>query len=137
MAVFLDTSFLLALKNKDDKNHKDAKNWMKRFLKNEFGKIYVSTFVFDELVTISMIRVNNMSFTQRLGNYIMSSSRINVINVNRNDFHETWSLFKKYGKSGLSFTDCSILAQCKQLRCNLVATYDSHFNGLIGTNLES
>jgi len=34
MAVFLDTGFILALKNKDDKNFAIAQSWMKRFLKN-------------------------------------------------------------------------------------------------------
>jgi len=46
MAVFLDTGFLLAVKNKDDKNFQIAQSWMRRFLKNEFGEIFTSTLVF-------------------------------------------------------------------------------------------
>ncbi len=57
MAVFLDTGFLLAVKNKDDKNFQTAQSWMKRFLKNEFGVIYTSTLVFNELVTLALVRI--------------------------------------------------------------------------------
>ena len=54
MAVFLDTGFLLAVKNKDDKNFQTAQSWMRRFLKNEFGVIYTSTLVFNEIYDLSI-----------------------------------------------------------------------------------
>ena len=108
MGVFLDTSFVLALKDKDDKHHSQAQMWMKRFLKNEFGKIYTSTFVFDELATLIMVRLNNLEFTQKVCNYLLLSPRIIVINLNHRDFMLTWEKFQQYWQNGLSFTDCSI-----------------------------
>lgn len=137
MPVFLDTSFILALKNKNDKNNKQAQQWMKRFLKNEFGKIFTSTFVFDELVTLIMVRLNNLKFAKNIGDYILNSPRINLLTLSRDDFSETWKYFQKYGVNGLSFTDCAILIQCKAMRCKMLATFDRHFIGLIGTNIEN
>ena len=86
MGVFLDTSFVLALKNKDDKYHSQAQMWMKRFLKNEFGKIYTSSFVFDELATLIMVRLNNLEFAQKVCNYLLQSPRIHVIDLNHQNF---------------------------------------------------
>ena len=136
MTVFLDTSFILALKDRDDQNHSAAQMWMKRFLKNEFGKIFTSTFIFDELATLIIVRLKNFEFAKKIGDYLLSSPRINVIDLNRPDFILTWEKFHEYGPNGLSFTDCSILAQCQGLNCNMVATFDHHFVGLIGTNLK-
>ncbi len=135
MAVFLDTGFLLAFKNEDDKNHQNAQELMKEFLTNKYGLIYTSTFVFDEIVTLALVRIRNIEFALDMGNYLLSSPRITILSLSKQDFQETWNIFKKYAKKGLSFTDCSILVQCRRTDCQYVATYDSHFKGLIGTNL--
>ena len=135
IGIFLDTSFILALKDKDDKNHDAAQKWMKRFLKNEFGKIYTSTFVFDELATLIMIRLKNLEFAKKICTYLLSSPRINILSLDNNNFIQTWEKFQKFWPKELSFTDCSILVQCQDLKCDMVATFDHHFVGLIGTNL--
>ena len=135
MGVFLDTGFILALKNKDDKNFTIAQTWMKRFLKNEFGKIYTSTFVFNELVTLALIRIKRVDFAKNLGDYLLNSIRIKLIGLTNNDFNKSWEFFQKYIEKRLSFTDCCILVHCERLNCTFLATFDSHFKGLIATNL--
>ncbi|MHA1490147.1 MAG: type II toxin-antitoxin system VapC family toxin [Promethearchaeota archaeon] len=135
MAVFLDTGFLLALKNKDDKNFKTAQSWMKRFIKNEFGQIYTSVFIFDEIMTLALVRIKRPDFAQNIGEYLLKSPRINLIGFTDEDFNKTWVLFQKYMEKRLSFTDCSILAQCERLNCQFLATFDKHFKGLITSNL--
>jgi len=136
VGVFLDTGFILALKNKDDKNFTIAQTWMKRFLKNEFGKIYTSTFVFNELVTLALIRIKRADFAKNLGNYLLNSPRITLIGLLNEDFNKSWEYFQKYFEKRLSFTDCSILVHCERVDCNFLATFDSHFKGLVATNLD-
>ena len=135
MAVFLDTGFLLAVKNKDDKNFQMAQSWMRRFLKNEFGEIFTSTFVFNELVTLALVRIKRPDFAINIGNYLLLSRKIKLINLTDDDFRNAWELFQKYKEKRLSFTDSSILIQCKRLNCNFLATFDTHFTGLIMSNL--
>ena len=135
MGVFLDSGFILALKNKDDKNFKSAQTWMKRFLKNEFGKIYTSTLVFNELVTLALVRIKRAGFAKNLGEFLLNSPRISIIGLSNEDFTRSWENFQKYIEKRLSFTDCSILVHCERLNCNFLATFDSHFKGLIATNL--
>jgi predicted nucleic acid-binding protein len=135
MAVFLDTGFLLALKNKDDKNFQTAQSWMRRFLKNEFGEIFTSTLVFDELVTLALVRLKRSDFAINLGNYLLKSRKIKIISLTDDDFKESWESFQKYKEKRLSFTDNSILTQCRRLNCKFLATFDKHFIGLIPSNL--
>jgi len=136
MAVFLDTGFILALKNKDDKNFSIAQSWMRRFLKNEFGKIYTSMFVFNELVTSALVRIRRVDFAKNIGEYILNSPRINLVGFTDDDFAKAWGFFQKYIEKRLSFTDCSILIQCERLNCHFIATFDKHFKGLIRSNLD-
>ncbi len=133
MAVFLDTGFLIALKNSDDKNHKVAQSWMKRFLKKEFGLIHTSYFVFNEMVTLALIRIKNKELALDLGNFVLNSPRINVVGLTDSDFRESWKKFQKYAEKRLSFTDCTLLVHSERLDCSLIATFDHHFDGLIGT----
>ncbi len=132
VTVFLDTGFILAVKNRDDKHHKSAQSWMQRFLKNEFGQVLTSHYVFDELVTLALVRLEREDLAKNAGDYLLKSPRISLINVSCDDFNRACDLFQQYMQQGLSFTDCSILAQCERLHCNFVATFKAHFKGLIG-----
>ncbi|MFX0024459.1 MAG: type II toxin-antitoxin system VapC family toxin, partial [Candidatus Hermodarchaeota archaeon] len=96
MAVFLDTGFLLAVKNRDDKNFQIAQSWMKRFLKNEFGEIFTSTLVFNELVTLALVRIKHPDFAINLGNFLLKSRKIKVISLTDDDFKNSWEAFQKY-----------------------------------------
>ena len=135
MGVFLDTSFILATRYHDDQHHKIAQNLMQRYLRGEFGRIYLSTFVFDELMTIILTKLKQPHVAITIGQDLINSSRITLLHLTKQNFWDTWQLFQKYQKRGLSFTDASILSMCAALNCNYVATFDSHFKGLIGTNL--
>lgn len=135
MPVFLDTGFILALKNKNDKNFESSQSWMKRFLKNEFGQIFTSTFVFNELVTLALVRLKRPDVAINIGEYLLNSQKIVMIGLSDQDFNTSWEYFQKYKEKRLSFTDCSILAQCVRINCNFLATFDTHFKGLIRSNL--
>ena len=133
--MFLDTGFLLAVKNKDDKNFEIAQFWMRRFLKNEFGEIITSILVFNELVTLALVRIKRPDFAINLGNFLLKSRKIKVISLTDEDFKNSWEIFQKYKDKRLSFTDCAILTHCTRLNCNFLATFDKHFEGLISSNL--
>ena len=132
MVVFLDTSFILAVRNSDDNNHTKATRIMKDCLSGKFGRIIVSNFVFDETVTLTLVRTHNKDLVKDIGNYIFNSSRIHLLHLSETEFLATWELFLKYFEKGLSFTDCSILVMAKLFESNVfIATFDSHFKGLI------
>ena len=43
------------------------------------------------------------------------------------DFAQAWKLFQRYDDKGLSFTDCTILAQVERLELDAVFTFDAGF----------
>ncbi len=132
MVVFLDTGFILAVRNEDDLNHIRAKGLMKECLSGKYGQIIVSDFIFDETVTLTLIRTRNKTLVEDIGKFILDSSRILLIHLSETEFLATWEYFLKYFERGLSFTDCSLLVMAKLFEGNVyIATFDRHFNGLI------
>jgi len=132
MVVFLDTGFILAIRNADDLNHLKAREIMKECLSGKFGQIFVSNFVFDETVTLTLVRTHNRGLVEDIGNFIFESPRIKLIHLSETEFLATWEYFLKYFKKGLSFTDCSLLVMTKLFEDNVyIATFDKHFKGII------
>ena len=132
MVVFLDTGFILAIRNYDDINHTKATEIMRECLSDKYGRIIVSDFVFDETVTLTLVRTHNKSLVKDIGNYILNSPRIILLHLSETEFLATWELFLKYFENGLSFTDCSLLVLGKLFESNVyIATFDRHFKGLL------
>ena len=132
MVIFLDTGFILAIRNSDDNNHMKAAELMKECLAGKFGRIIVSDFVFDETVTLTLVRTYNKTLVKDIGDFIFNSPRINLLHLSETEFLATWELFLKYFEKGLSFTDCSILVMAKLFESNVyIATFDNHFKGLL------
>ena len=130
MVVFLDTGFILAIRNSDDINHIKATKIMKECLSGKFGRIIVSNFVFDETVTLTLVRTHNKNLVKDIGDYILNSPRINLLHLSETEFLATWELFLRYFENGLSFTDCSLLVMAKLFESNVyIATFDGHFKG--------
>jgi len=132
VVVFLDTGFILAIRNSDDINHVKAVEIMKKCLSGKFGRIIVSNFVFDETVTLTLVRTRNKNLVKDIGDYIFNSTRIHLLHLSETEFLATWDIFLKFFDKGLSFTDCSILVMAKLVESNVyIATFDNHFQGLL------
>ena len=132
MVVILDTGFIVALRNKDDDFHSQAVEMMKTVLKGVYGSIIVNDYVFNESMTLTMVRTGKLSLVKDIGKYIIKSERISLVNIDQDLFSLTWELFLKYFDHKLSFTDCSILALSTlyESPC-FVATYEKPLMNLV------
>ncbi len=133
MAVFLDTGFLIALKNADDENYEVAVAEMKSLLRGQRGSLFTSDYVIDEVLTLAQRKLRSQQKVSEIADYMLYSPRISLIPLSTSDFDQALENFWKYFDRGLSFTDCTILAQCKSLEIENVASFDKrHFEGVIG-----
>lgn len=131
MALILDTSFLVALRNRRDKNHEKAKSLMRKALSGDLGTIWVSDYIFDEAVTLALTRSRRPEIAQDLGNYILGSRKIRLAFLSPQEFREAWKLFCQFLDRGFSFTDCTVLSQSQKLGIENIFSFDSHFDGLL------
>src|SRR4030042_622699 len=107
MAIFIDTSIFVALRNADDELHMRSKELMRRALKSEFGRAYTSDYVVDETITTALVRTKRHSLAIDVGKYIIESPRIIKLQVDKDSFENAWKKFKTFMDKPLSFTDCT------------------------------
>lgn len=132
MVVILDTCFLLALRNKDDENNQKAKELMKVILKGTYGNIIVTDYVYDEIMTLAMIRTKKKDLIKDIEDYIFKSKIIKFIYMNENQFQITKEVFKKYFDHKLSFTDSSLIAlQNTLVAPSFIATFEEPLSKLV------
>lgn len=130
MAIFLDTSILIAARNADDKNHGGAEELMRSMLRGEHGKIYTSDYVIDEAVTLMLRRTKRLELAIDIGEFILNSPRIIKLRVSEEIFDAAWRRFKSLKERPMSFTDCTSLALMEQSGIRKIASFDSGFDGL-------
>ena len=59
MSVFIDTGAFLAYRNKEDRYHEIACKLFTEALKGKYGQMYTSDYVYDETLTLALVRTNN------------------------------------------------------------------------------
>ncbi|MCE8425082.1 MAG: type II toxin-antitoxin system VapC family toxin [Candidatus Methanoperedens sp.] len=130
MSILIDTSALVSARNADDKNHNKALDIMAKALKGEFGKLYISDYIFDEAVTIAYIRTGNKNFSNDIGIFARTKPILFRF-IEPIDFERAWELYLQFQDKNFSFTDCTNIALMERNRIDTLFTYDSEFNGIV------
>ena len=126
MSLILDTSFIIALNDAGDFNHKQAQSLRTRIEDKEFGRCYISDYIFDELMTLMMARsIHNKKITD-IGDALLGDATIELLKVDKEVFLQSWGLFKI--SSNLSFTDCTTIILAKDFNVKNIASFDSDFD---------
>lgn len=127
--IFIDSSVFIAYYREEDTNHKKAVEIFKRVDKGEFGKAASSDYIFDESVTVTLVRTKNTKKAIALGGLILRGTIL--LKVHEHIFNEAWKLFKE-NELGLSFTDCTTLATMQYAGIQHLATFDRAFRKVEG-----
>jgi len=134
LSVFLDTGFFVAFHNSRDVNHQRAVEIMEKLLTDEYGPIFTSEYIFDEAVTVALMRTGRHDLAVDLGNLILGIDHpkfVTILPIEEEIFNSTWSTFKSYSKQGLSFTDCSSIALIRKLGIKSIVSFDRGFDGTL------
>ncbi|MBI4177498.1 MAG: type II toxin-antitoxin system VapC family toxin [Candidatus Aenigmarchaeota archaeon] len=123
--ILLDTSFVVAYYNTEDNNHNKAAVIMKGLIAGEYGDIFITDYIFDEIATIAFVRLKNLNKTIEIGEAVNNLAKIDYIG--KDIFEDTWNLFKGQKATRFSFTDCSTLSMMKKRGIKNIATFDEDF----------
>ena len=129
MAVFIDTGAFMAYRNKKDVYHSAADELVRRALKGEFGSIFTTDYIYDEALTLAMVRTGNKGVAEDISD-VMRSPRIEMINIDGIIMEQARELFFRLFDKGVSFTDATTMAVMQQENIGKIITFDSHFKGL-------
>jgi len=112
-------------------NHKRAVSLLRTALRGDYGTMYTSDYIFDEAVTVALVRTGKPKIAIDIGNFILSSRRLRIVYVNKTIFKEAWSIFTKYFEKKLSFTDATSIAIMKRYNIDYIMSFDKHFDGIV------
>ena len=124
MTIFIDTGIFVAYFNIRDEDHKKAVKIIADIESNIYGSSFTSDYVFDESITLTLMRAKRTDLALTLGDHILKS--FPIIRIDSNLFFKSWTFFKKQ-KIAMSFTDLTSLAITEQLPIKRIATFDSDF----------
>lgn len=123
MAIFIDTNVFVAYYNQRDEHHKKAKRILKEIDSEEHGRVFTSDYIFDEAVTVVLVRTGKPRKAIKFGKHLLESN-IRILKVNSYIFKKAWELFKE---RKMSFTDCTNLAFLQIFGIKKIATFDRAF----------
>lgn len=129
MAVLIDTGAFMAYRNTKDVHHKKADRLLRQALKGEFSTIYTTDYIYDESLTLAVVRTGNKEIATDISN-IMSSPRIEMIMIDETILKQATTLFFKFFDKRISFTDATTMAVMQRDGIDKIITFDAHFKGM-------
>ena len=120
--IFVDTSAFYAFINVKDPDHRK----IEKFLSNFKGGIYITNYIFDEIVTLVNARVGHEKAVY-VGNILQRSPQVEKVWVTPSDEKQAWELFVSRKDKSYSFTDCISFVVMKRLKIAKCLALDDYF----------
>ncbi|MDE2026670.1 MAG: type II toxin-antitoxin system VapC family toxin [Patescibacteria group bacterium] len=130
--IFLDTSFLLACFNNRDVHHYKAIRILHNVAEKKHGAVFMTDYIFNETVTVSMIKMKDLGIVKWIGNYLLSS--LKLIRIEEDIFFDSWKIFQSQKGTRLGFTDCTTIATMRYNGIDTIATFDKDFTKINDIN---
>lgn len=134
MTVFLDTGIFVAFHNTRDANHTRAMQIIKTLIEGGLGTAYTSDYIFDEAVTVALVRTGRSENALAVGRMILgevTAPFTAILRVREDDFKKAWTLFSQHADRGLSFTDCTSIALMRTRGIESIVSFDADFDGIV------
>jgi predicted nucleic acid-binding protein len=104
---------------------------MKKALKGEYGKLIVTNYIIDEVLTLARVRTGKCESGEAIQISLKTEkdkkNLFFTIIIDKKIIDLSEEYYKNYCEQGLSFTDCSILACMKEYEIDYLASFDKGF----------
>jgi len=135
MTVLIDTGVLYADYDTDATRHEAASKALESVYKGELGAAYITDYIYDEVVTLTLKRTGSMTAATQVGKRLRGAdpypSTYELLYVSEGGFIETVETFERYDDQELSFTDASTVALCERHDIDGVLSFDDDFDGVV------
>ena len=125
--IFVVSSFVVAFVVDGDSNHAKAVELMDAVAREVYGPAVISDYVFDEVVTVTLVRSKSLPKARLVGEAMLKSFR--MLRVEEAVFRGAWRRFRNQRGTRFSFMDATTVELMRQNRVGSIATFDRDFFG--------
>lgn len=123
--VFIDTSALVALFDRKDRNHLQARAILKK-IQNDRTNMIMTDYIFDECITTVLSAIGHHAAVTA-GEFVLSSKIVEIAWLDESAKMKAWEFFRRHADKLYSFTDCTSFIFMKELRINKYFSFDGDF----------
>jgi predicted nucleic acid-binding protein len=135
MSVLVDTGVLYADHDTDASRHATASAALEAVYDGELGQPYVSDYIYDEAVTLTLMRGGSFGPAQQLGERIRGAGEypdvFERLRVSESTFTAAVEVFEQYADQQLSFTDATSVTLVEQHDIESILSFDDDFDGVV------
>lgn len=128
--LFLDTSAIVAFRNRDDIHHDEARRVFENLARGEHGRGLITEYIVLETATVLKRRCGARVAIET-GEALLNSEEIEVVSPGEM-FDASWQEFVRLASTDLSFVDASSLVAMRRSGARWIATFDRAFRGIEG-----
>lgn len=121
--IFLDSSYLIALMLKQDRNYKKASD-LKTTIFNE--RIIINNTVLSEVLN-SFNKYNSLNLEHNANNMF----KFDIDYLTEDDYKKALTYYRYYN-TAINFSDCTILVTMNKYNTDKIVSFDSDFNKIKG-----
>lgn len=121
--IFLDSSYLIALMLKQDRNYKKASD-LKTTIFNE--RIIINNTVLSEVLN-SFNKYNSLNLEHNVNNMF----KFDIDYLKEDDYKKELTYYRYYN-TAINFSDCTILVTMNKYNTDKIVSFDSDFNKIKG-----
>lgn len=121
--IFLDSSYLIALMLKQDRNYKKASD-LKTTIFNE--RIIINNTVLSEVLN-SFNKYNSLNLEHNVNNMF----KFDIDYLTEDDYKKALTYYRYYN-TAINFSDCTILVTMNKYSTDKIVSFDSDFNKIKG-----
>jgi predicted nucleic acid-binding protein len=121
-AIFIDTSYVLALIDRRDENHARAIQLVRKY---DNASIIITDAVLLE-IGAALARGFRQQAVQIIEQF-QTSPNVEILYTSANSFEEAFQMFKKYQDKDWSLTDCLSFVVMRQHGIDQALSFDYHF----------
>lgn len=121
----VDSNVWIASKREKDELHEKGKKIIEKILSGEFGKVAITDYIIDEVITYLNVR-DGFSVANEMLEDMENSDLIEMIFVDTLHFEKSKEIFKKY--KILSFTDATCICVIEEKKLDGIISFDKDFD---------
>ena len=125
MKIFIDSSAFIALADKTDQYHPQAKEYFATQLVQK-TRLITSNFITCETVTYLRLRVSHQSAVHFWEN-LHQSRLISILGISVDLEEKAFQILKRFKDKDFSFTDCTSFALMESRALGTAFGFDDHF----------